>query len=228
MIQFNLLPDVKLEFIKARRQKHVIILSSIALAGGMLAILVLLFFVVNVLQKKHLSDLNGDIKKYTDQIQSTPDIDKILTIQNQLSSLPELHNKKVVSSRVFTYMSQVTPVQVSISRFDIDFANSSLAFSGAADTLETVNKFTDTLKFITFKTGQDSEPKPAFSNVVLSSFTRDDKGAHYEITANFDSVIFDSANDVALTVPKIISTRSETEKPSALFQESTQPKGTGQ
>jgi hypothetical protein len=54
--------------------------------------------------------------------------------------------------------------------------------------------------------------------VVLSDFTRTDKEATYTITLSYNPVIFDSASNVVLTVPKIISTRSETEKPTELFK----------
>jgi Tfp pilus assembly protein PilN len=226
MIQFNLLPDVKLKFIRARRQKRVIMLVAGGAAGAALIVLVLLFVVVNVLQKKHLSDLTADIKTYNSKIQNTKDISKILTIQNQLGSLPELHNKKAVASRLSVYITQLTPAQVSMSKFSIDFNAHTITFDGSADSLSTVNKFTDTLKFTTYKAG--NKTGNAFSDVVLASFTRGDKDANYQINAKFDPTIFDSANDATLTVPKIISTRSETEKPSALFQEPTPGTGVNQ
>ncbi len=219
MIQFNLLPDVKLDYIKAKKTKRLVILIATLAGGGMLTILIVLFLVVNVLQKRHLKNLNNDVKTYSQKLQNTVDVNKILTIQNQLKSLPDLHNKKVVATRIFNYLSQVTPSLASIAKFNIDFSANTMSFTGSADSLNTINKFVDTLKFTTFATvGSNPKKGNAFSGVVLASFNRDNRAASYQINTNFDPIIFDSANDVNLSVPHIISTRSETEKPTELFQ----------
>ena len=219
MIQLNLLPDIKLEYLKTERTKRKIILISSACAGAALLLLLMLFVVVNVLQKQHLNSLNKDIKTYSAKLSGTTDLNKILTIQNQLESLPAMHDQKVVASRLFSYMSQLTPNQASIASLKVDFVGNTISFSGTADALETVNKFTDTLKFTTFKTADGSSEDKAFSNVVLNNFSRDDKITHYQIDAHFAPVIFDNAQEASLITPKIISTRSETEKPAALFQQ---------
>jgi len=218
MIQFNLLPDVKLEYIKAKRTKRTAILSSVALCGISFTVLVLLFLSVNILQKKHLSDLNKDINTYSSQLSNTQDLNKILTIQNQLASLPALHDQKAVASRLFGFLTQITPAQATISKFDIDFTANTMTISGSADSLSTVNKYADTLKFTNYKTA-DGKQNSAFSNVVLTTFSHDNNTSTYELNLKFDPVIFDNAQDVTLTTPKIISTRSETEKPTDLFQQ---------
>jgi len=218
MIQFNLLPAIKMEYIKARRQQHLVMLACVISMLAALTIFILLFVVVHVLQKKNLSDLSRDIQQSSSQLQSTPDLSKILTVQNQLNALPALHNQKPVSSRLFKYMSQLTPTAATISKLDVDFTQNTIQIDGSADTLNTVNKFTDTLKFTNYTSTGNSKAKPAFSNVVLSTFGRDSKGATYTITLKFDPVIFQNTSDVGLTVPNIISTRSEVEQPTVLFQ----------
>lgn len=212
MIQFNLLPDVKLEFIKARRMKRVVSLVAVAVTGVAVFVVVMLFLVVNVFQKKHLSDLSTDIKRDSSTLQAIPDLNKILTIQNQLRSLPELHNKKPVVSRLQKYIQQVTPTQASIANINVNFDANTVTFTGAADSISTINKFVDTLKFTEFTAG--TTKNKAFSAVVLTSFGRDDKGSSYEIHLKYDPKVFDSGSDVTLNVPSIISTRSATEKPS--------------
>jgi len=219
MIQFNLLPDVKLEFIKSQQLKRTVMLAATLVTGISVAVLILLFLAVNILQKQQIKNQTSDIQKYSKQLQDTPDLNKILTIQNQLNSLPALHDKKVVSSRLLNYITQITPAQASISKFSIDFVANTMSFTGTADSLSTINKFVDTLKFTTYQTSADSNSKNAFSDVVLANFSRTDKGASYQINLKFDPVIFDSSSEVTLTVPKTISTRSETEKPEAVFQE---------
>ena len=94
MIQFNLLPDVKLEYIKAKKSKRLVALISTLTCAVAIALVVLLFTVVNVFQKQHLSDLNADIKKYSTSLKNTKDLDKILTIQNQLKSFLSRFNQR--------------------------------------------------------------------------------------------------------------------------------------
>lgn len=223
MIQFNLLPDVKIEYIHAQRIKRSVILVASVVAGIAFAIFVLLFVSVNFLQKRHLSNLNNDIARDTARLQEIPDIDKILTVQNQLNSLTALHEADPATARLMPYLGQVTPAQASISNVEVDFTTNTLDISGSADSLVTVNKFVDTLKFTTYTTDTDPEAKNAFSNVVLSSFAVDDNEVTYQIELQFDPQIFNNTVQATLSVPKITSTRSETEKPSDLFQESSAP-----
>jgi Tfp pilus assembly protein PilN len=223
MIQFNLLPDIKIEYLKARRQKHMVMLGSIVAIIASLIILAILIAIVFGLQKKNISDLNTDITQASKELQDTEDLTKILTVQNQLLSITPLHDQKAAANRLFGYITQVTPSSASISRLNVDFAKNTISISGSADTLNTVNTFTDTLKFATYHTAKDVETeKPAFSDVVLSNFGRDSKGATYTITTQFDLNIFNIQEDVTLTVPKKVTTRSEVQQPAALFQKAEQ------
>lgn len=222
MIQFNLLPDVKLEYIKARRIKRIVIVVSALVAATVLTIFIALFMVVRVFQKQHLGNLNTDIQRDSTKLQNTPELNRILTVQNQLSSLPELHSEKPVASRLSGYLSQLTPTQVSISKLNIDFSTNTMILTGATDSLGTINKYVDTIKFTDFTTADATKQGKAFSDVVLTNYGRDDKSATYQIDLTFNPAIFDSASEVTLTVPRIITTRSETQKPGALFQQ-TEP-----
>lgn len=219
MIQFNLLPDIKLEYIKTRRVKRVVMTSASLVTGGSLLVLFLLFAAVNGIQKRHMDALTRDIAKGSQTLRDIPDLNKVLTIQSQLGSLPGLHDAKPVATRLFGYIAQTTPSNLKMNSLDLDFTALTMKVTGEADTLNTVNQFVDTLKFTTYKTeAEGSEAVPAFSAVVLSSFGRGEKNATYEVTFNFDPIIFNNDNAVALTVPKIITTRSQTEKPGDLFQ----------
>ncbi|HEY1835613.1 MAG TPA: hypothetical protein VGG13_02205 [Candidatus Saccharimonadales bacterium] len=231
MIQFNLLPDVKLQYLKVRRTQRLVVSASTLLILASLFVFVLLIGTVDVFQKKNLNDLNHDISNYTSQLQNTPNLNKILTVQNQLQVLTSLHNQKPAASRLFGYIKQLTPANATISQLNIGFAQSSAAdqtddsqsgpntisITGAANSLDVVNKFADTLKYTTYKK-VDGSSANAFSAVVLSQFSLSTSGATYTITANFDPAIFDSANNTSLTVPNIISTRSVTEQPTDLFK----------
>ncbi|HET8671709.1 MAG TPA: hypothetical protein VFM05_14110 [Candidatus Saccharimonadales bacterium] len=218
-IQFNLLPDIKIQYLKAKRQQHMVVLASVVVSIVAVAVLALLLAIVYGLQKKNINDLSTDIKAASQELRATKELDKILTVQNQLAALPSLHDRKVVSSRLYDMLSQITPASASISKLNVDWAASTMTISGSADNLATVNKYADTLKFTNYSTKTDETDKRAFSDVVLSSFTRSSDSTTYEMALKFDPLIFDSTQEVKLTVPEIISTRSEVDKPAALFQE---------
>lgn len=218
MVQFNLLPDIKVQYIKARSQKQLFVfISTIVIIATVVIIVLLVSFVFGV-QRKSINDLNKDIDSKGSALTSTPDLDRILTVQNQLKALPDLHDEKPVATRLYGYVSQVTPSDATIARIRVDFAENTLTISGSATSLEVVNVFTDTLKFTTFTTKNNSTATSAFSEVVLTNFGRDDKTATYTITAKFDPIIFSELEEVALTVPNIVTTRSEVAQPKALFE----------
>lgn len=228
MIQFNLLPDVKLEYIKARRARRLIIGISVITVGISIGILVLVFS-VGALQKKHLHDLSADITKESKQLENVPQLNKILTVQNQLLSLSGLHDGKPSATRLFGYLNELTPANVNISSFKIDFVEHTVTIQGDADALASVNKYIDTLKFTTYHEDKETSDKPkAFSDVVLSSFgvanANQGKGnsapqpkATYSITLSYDEQLFDITKNIALTVPKLITTRSQLDQPTDLF-----------
>lgn len=239
MTQFNLLPDVKIEFIKTRARKRAIMVFAGLASAVTFGIFIILFLFVRVSQPKNIRDLDKDIKSETSKIQETPDLDKILTIQNQLKALPALHDKKVVSSRIVDYLTSLTPNQATISDVSVDFEATTMSIRGNVDGLATVNKFVDTLKFTDYKVNDENGASgKAFKDVVLQSFAVPTGGqggsnVSYQISLGFDPAIFaqvknqkeGSSSPVSLNVPKIISTRSETEKPASLF--APQPGATG-
>lgn len=219
MIQFNLLPDIKIQYLKARRQKHLVLFVSTVTVIASISILLLMASYVFGVQRKSIHDLTNDIQAASEELQNTPDLNKILTVQNQLNSLPDLHNNKPAANRIFGYINQATPSSASISRLEVNFEAGTMGLTGSANSLETVNKFVDTLKFTNFTTGSNGDPRRAFSDVVLANFGRDSEGANYTISLSFDQEIFSQQADVELSVPNIITTRSEVDQPGVLFEE---------
>ncbi len=217
MIQFNLLPDVKLEYVKAQRMKRTVITASLITTAASFGIFLLLALTVYVVQRKSLSDLNGDIKQYSTELKNTKDLNKILTIQNQLGALGGLHDRKAVVSRNFSLMQQVTPADVTINELTTDYEQGTIVITGQAPGLNRVNTFTDTLKFATFVTPETQQEK-AFSNVVLSQFNRNATDTTYTITTSFNPALFSSVDQITLNVPRTITTRSVVEQPASLFQ----------
>jgi hypothetical protein len=221
MIQFNLLPDIKLLYIKARRQQHLVILISTVATLASLAVLILLIVTADIVQKRQLTNIKSNVASDVTQLQNTANLNQMLTVQAQLSALPALHDAKPDVPRLFTFLTQLTPTKATISNLSADFTLNTVTISGSADSLATVNQFTDTLKFTGYTVQNVSGTRPAFSNVILSSFSdTSTNGATYTITASFDPALFKQQSNVSLTVPGIINTRSEVAQPGVLFVQS--------
>lgn len=264
MIQFNLLPDVKLQYLKAARTRRLIMSISVLASAAALLLLAALLLDVEVAQKHHLSSLDDSIKQSQTKINKIPQLNKILTVQNQLDSLGALHAGKPAATRLFDYLTETTPVNADINDMTTDYTQKTISITGTADALSTVNQYVDTLKFTTYgvitplltdpsincqnildsklsaelkskaiencsnSADKSINPAPsgnkyAFSNVVLSAFARAETKITYTITLNYDAPIFDITQNVKLVVPNLVTTRSELDKPNALFTPAPAP-----
>lgn len=222
-VQFNLLPEVKLAFIKAERQKRVVV--TIATFATIISIVALVLFVlvIRVFQQNKMNDLGEKVQAVTNQIKNEKDINKILTVQNQVKALDELHAKKPVGTRLFGYLTQIIPNNASISSLKVDYSTNTLDITGSVADLATVQKFADALKLTTYTVAGDdttNKEKPAaFANVVLSTIGRDKEKATYSIKLSFDPVLFQQDKAVTLVVPSITNTTGpDVNRPTALFQ----------
>lgn len=215
MIQLNLLPDVKQEYIKTQRVKSLVMMVSFTASAVALGILIVMTSTVYLVQRKVISDLSSSIKSSSSTLRGLPNVSDILTVQSQLNSLSTLNGQKPATSRIFGFLSQLTPQQATISDLRIDYVQNAMTISGNAPSLDVVNAFVDGLKFTNYTVKGSNDPKPAFSTVVLASFSRNSKSATYSITLNFDPSIFNNANDVTLTVG---SSSQPAQLPSIIFK----------
>ncbi len=229
MIQFNLLPDVKLEYIKAQRVRSIVLSVSIILSIAAIAMLLVLLSIVG-LQKKHLNDVKRDVATETTTLQNKPNIGTILTVQNQLESLTALHNGKPAADRLFNYLNELTPASVSITNMSFDFTEYSVTITGTSDALSDVNQFVDTLKLTNFTSNENSTQSSAFSDVVLTDFGLNTSAqnpadeANYTITFDYNKSIFDNTQTIKLEVPTV-TTRAQLQNPTDLFQATSTPGG---
>lgn len=230
-IQINLLPDIKMQTIKQQRARGLVTsVATLATLASAALFLIMLLTVYGV-QRQQLSSAEKGLNAAKSQLENTPNLTKILTVQNQLAALSGLHQNKHISSRVFKYLTEVTPSNAQVGRVSIDFKTNSLQLDGTANNHHTVNTFVDTLKFTKFKIGANPE-RPAFTSVVESSFGISSVGASYTLEMSFDPQLF--SNTVldargrpvmpVLSVPKTTTTRSILKDPAnVLFDGQTAP-----
>ena len=221
-VQFNLLPDIKLATVKSNRSRSLAVSIALIISVASAAIFLILLGLTSVVQKKQLSDADKTIASATAKLQSMNGLDKMITVQNQLSTLVDLHKNKHISSRIFSYLPEVTPTQVSLGRLAMDFKANTMQIDGTALDQKSVNTFIDTLKFTTYIVNSGDSPKNAFPSVVESSFSIGTKNVSYSLNVTFDPALF--SNNIldsqghpkapTLQVPKLTTTRSITDDPS--------------
>jgi Tfp pilus assembly protein PilN len=226
MIELNLLPEVKQEYIKAQRIKRLVFSVCVIISIASVTLFVLLFLVESW-QKHTLSNVSSDVTSKTNELKGKPHLNEVLTVQNQLSSLNTLHRSEPITTRLFDYLNQVTPSNLTISSLTVDFTANTLTLSGSATDTSTINQFIDTLNFTKYYIGSDKTTLTnAFSSVVLSSDSQSNQNntslpASYSATTNFDPALFDSSKQISLYIPNQITTRSTLENPGPLFTQST-------
>ena len=134
MIQINLIPDVKLEFIHAQQMRRVAISISLVVGAGAVGVVALLGFVL-LGQNLRAALAQGNINSRYNSLKSIENIDNVLTLQNQLSRVDALNGKKTIDSRLFDILSAVNPAapnDMKFSTIKLDPSTSTITIDGAA------------------------------------------------------------------------------------------------
>lgn len=225
MIQLNLLPDLKKEYIKSQKTKGVVISVSILTTIGALGLSALLFVYVTFLQQVQINLATDDIKSKESQLKGITDVDKYLTVQAQLAALPTLHENKGSYSRLFDFLGVINPSapnNVSLGNLQLDDKTNSLTFNGTTSSFETLNVFVDTLKNaqISYKQNGQGETQTAkmFQQVLMqnSSFAHVNGKdlVSFSIKTVYAPTVFAvSSTDVKASIPNITTTQSVTQAP---------------
>lgn len=163
MIEINLVPDVKLELIKARRLRTGIISFAIIVslvAGGVVTLLALYTFGVQGVTQL---TLNGQIEAESKKLKSVQDLSEMLTVQNQLSELEDTHSNKLAASRLFDLMVKVVPDgdnNVRFSAIEVDAEEGVITLNAEAKNgYEALEVFKKTLGATKFRYKEDGQQK---------------------------------------------------------------------
>lgn len=222
-VQFNLLPNSKYESMKTEAKEALMVRKTVLAALVCAALFVVLLGYTEGVQRVQISATTKSIATGKAKLEKVPNINAILTIQNQLQAAAALHREQHDTSRIFDYMSKLTPPNASVGNLALDMGSKVMKIDGSADSAATVNAFIDTLKYTQYKVGKASA-KTAFSSVIESNFAIGQSGVTFSITANFDPNLF--ANDLTdsdgkplmpqLVVPNSTNTRAGND-PGSLF-----------
>ena len=198
MIQINLLPDVKHEYLRTQQVKHTFVVASGLISVVVITLTVLLFMYVRVAQPQHRKNLQKDIDSNISQIKQKSDASKIVTVQGVLEQIPKIQDKKTITSNVFGYLTSFTPRDVAYGEVKLDLAASTLNLSGSAVSYEQAQVLANNLKSAQFTymvDGSEQKVKP-FSAVVFQSLGKAEsatngKPVSFQLSVTFDPVMFD-------------------------------------
>ena len=146
MIEINLLPNVKRELLKTRAMRNRVISISFLVGGASIAAVVVLALILGS-QIAAEAVQNGVIKDRNDKLMAVEDLNKVVTIQHQLTKINEQHSGKKINSRVFDVVTAVDPVapnNVSFSDIKVNPESKTITLEGSAvngySALETLKK----------------------------------------------------------------------------------------
>lgn len=241
MIELNLVPDVKQEFIKAQRVRNMVTAGSVLvmlISGGVVVALLMYTFGAQTLMRT-LAD-NG-IKSEFGKLSSHEDLGKSLTIQNQLKVLSGMADKKNVDSRLYDILKVISLPEPNTSTFSVitlDNASNKLTLEGQAKSgfaaLEVLRETILATK-ISYKeeNSDNSETKNLTEAVTVSdtNYGQDSTGIkvlRFKMEFEFDPILFSpkvsdlavlspnttNATDSAKNVPKSIFGNKATDLPS--------------
>jgi len=146
MTEINLLPNVKRELLKTRAMRNRVISISFLVGGASIAAVVVLALILGS-QIAAEAVQNGVVKDRNDKLMAVEDLNKVVTIQHQLTKINEQHSRKKLNSRIFDVVTAVNPVapnNVSFSDIKVNPESKTITLEGSAvngySALETLKK----------------------------------------------------------------------------------------
>lgn len=111
MISINLLPDVKKDLLRVRRERNLVVTVSVIAVGVSVGILLVLGATLGgmtVAKMATESSIESNEKKIDDAIKNDQ-LNRYLTIQNQLSQIDGLKGEQRIYSRLMDYLVALNP-----------------------------------------------------------------------------------------------------------------------
>jgi hypothetical protein len=213
MIEINLVPDVKQELLNAQRVRTSVISFSIVIGIAAIAVVVVLAVWVFGVQATRGFITDGTIDKESKALSAVPDISNTLTIQNQLSELSAMHDKKSIDSRIFDVLTTINPPapnDVAITNLSLDSTSNTIKIEAQAvngyPALDVFKKTINATKFKFTENGESREvPLAAQISDSDRSYGDDASGAtvlRFTLTFEYPSELFSrSAQSAVIVAP---------------------------
>ena len=193
MISLNLLPDVKKDLLRVRRERNLVVSISVVVVGASIGVLLLLSGTLGVLVATKALMENGikNDEQTIKQAQKKKQLDKYITIQNQLKQIGKLKSDQQVYSRLMDYLTQLNPaapnnVQISSAKIEAP-AGSSGGTSSSSSSSASADGITMTIEGKTTNFSALDVYKNTLSKAQLSyEVEEEDTSSDSESSANSD------------------------------------------
>ncbi|NCU38024.1 hypothetical protein EOL96_03160 [Candidatus Saccharibacteria bacterium] len=232
MIEINLIPDVKQEFIHAQKMRNMVIVFAILASGAAVALLAVLglLYASQVLRENMA---RTEVDKQFKSLQSIDNINNVLTIQNQMSKISSIHANKTKDSRLFRLLSAINPPSpnnVKISKVSLNPADNRLTIEGSAENgFAATDVFRKTILNTKLEYVEDGGIEPLTVNLTEvvkigeTSYGETEEGGRvlrFTVDFEYPKGLFDNTmNLVSIEAPtaKIDVTDSRVRVPDSLF-----------
>lgn len=193
MISLNLLPDVKKDLLRVRRERNLVVSISVVVVGASIGVLLLLSGTLGVLVATKALMENGikNDEQTIKQAQKKKQLDKYITVQNQLKQIGKLKSDQQVYSRLMDYLTQLNPaapnnVQISSAKIEAP-AGSSGDTSSSSSSSASADGITMTIEGKTTNFSALDVYKNTLSKAQLSyEVEEEDTSSDSESSANSD------------------------------------------
>ncbi len=193
MISLNLLPDVKKDLLRVRRERNLVVSISVVVVGASICVLLLLSGTLGVLigAKALMENSIKNDEQTIKQAQKKKQLDKYITIQNQLKQIGKLKSDQQVYSRLMDYLTQLNPaapnnVQISSAKIEAP-AGSSGDTSSSSSSSASADGITMTIEGKTTNFSALDVYKNTLSKAQLSyEVEEEDTSSDSESSANSD------------------------------------------
>ncbi|MGB4761788.1 MAG: hypothetical protein WBP12_00360 [Candidatus Saccharimonas sp.] len=234
MIEINLVPDVKIEMLRAQRMRNIAISMSIIAGAAAVAVVVVMGLVIGT-QAALEGVTSKNIKQEYEKLSRVEGVNDILTLQNQLSKISQIHDNKTLDSRLLDVLLAVNPPapnDIKFSKITLDPKTSSLTIEGSAtggfSATEVFRKTILNTKVEGKYAGDDTLQTTNLTDKVTikdTSYGTDSTGAvalRFTMTMTYlDSLFSNKLTEVRIVTPtdKIDVTDSKTRVPDSLFSQ---------
>ena len=174
MINVNLIPDSKLAGIKAKRAKQAVQSLSMIVIIASVALPVVLF-IFDFALTKAIDSKQNKIDDLVTKFETEEDVQRILTVQNQLNALPEAEANSFKMTNLLSVIEHSTPKNVGLLGISTLNVDGTFAFQANAESIQAANEFIDTLDSIEIvavnESGDSSESISPFESPITNSLS---------------------------------------------------------
>lgn len=218
MIFVNLLPDIKLQFLRARRYRRILVSIAFITIPACLVLCALLAFwawhnpsKIDALEEENQAIVNESFNE--------EEIRQILTLQSQVESLEVLHEGKTNPENLVSgpnYLESLIPFDSSYESVVFDFANGTFEITGKTDSLISAQRLRETIELVGYVDCFSGDHPEANRDTRLYPFRVDsfptpqvlpgvEDRLPFTVTGRFARPLFDSQEPARkLFVPSLI------------------------